>query len=298
MPRVVRRTSGAVSDTGHGTAFEQYLSEIRRLPLLSIDEERALARRAREGCPIAAEQLVTANLRFVISYVKRYQGQGIDFPDLVAIGNEGLVRAAEKFDPERGVKFISYAVWWVRQSVLKALLEQTTMVRIPSHRHAARVRLVRTRRLLTRELERTPTDDELASALGVSLDEVRQTLACITRDISLDAPVSPGDADAPALDERLRTDDPHAPSTIEVETDLGLRREFLQQLFRQYLTPREVRVLTLHFGLDGTSDPLSLEQIGPLLGVTRERVRQVRERALAKLRGCPDVQRLGGSLLS
>ncbi len=299
MPRVARRTSGAVPIvSGHGPAFEQYLSEVRRLPLLSIEEERALAQRARDGCPLAAERLVTANLRFVISYVKRYQGQGLDLADLVAIGNEGLFRAVGKFDPDRGVKFISYAVWWIRQAVLKALVEQTTTVRVPSHRHTARMRLARVRRLLTGELGRAPTEDELACALDVTLSEVRQTLQCITRDISLDTPPRPGDDHAPSLTERLRTDDPDAPSEIEAYTDRGLRHRFVQRLFAEYLTPREARVLTLYFGLDEASDPLTLEQIGRVLGVTRERVRQLRERAYAKLRECPDIQRFGESLLT
>src|SRR5690606_24715958 len=147
-------------------AFEQYLADIKDLPMITdIEEERALARRARDGDEAAAAALVTANLRFVIAFVKRYQGHGLELGDLVAIGNEGLWRAVRKFDPERGVKFISYAVWWVRQAVLKALAEQTRSVRFPLNQNTIVVRYARAQSLLAQQLGRTPTDAELATAL-------------------------------------------------------------------------------------------------------------------------------------
>src|SRR5512141_235948 len=149
------------------TAFDQYLQDIQKLPLISdAEEERRLARRAQAGDEKAAERLVTANLRFVISYVKKYQGHGLDLSELVAIGNEGLLKAVKKFDPDHGVKFISYAVWWVRQAVLKALAEQTRTVRIPLNQNAALVRMSRVSGLLAQELGREATDAELAMALG------------------------------------------------------------------------------------------------------------------------------------
>ena len=155
-------------------AFDQYLQDIQKLPLIDDPaEERRLARLAQRGDPAAAERLVTANLRFVISYVKKYQGHGLDLSELVAIGNEGLLKAVRKFDPEQGVKFISYAVWWVRQAVLKALAEQTRSVRIPLNQNAQLIKMSRTEMVLAQELGRDPTDNEIARALGDTVDNVR-----------------------------------------------------------------------------------------------------------------------------
>src|SRR6478735_1761940 len=156
------------------TAFDQYLQDIQKLPLIDDpEEERRLARRAQRGDEKAAERLVTANLRFVISYVKKYQGHGLDLSELVAIGNEGLLKAVRKFDPEQGVKFISYAVWWVRQAVLKALAEQTRSVRIPLNQNSQLIKLARAESFLAQELGREPTDDEIATALNDTVDNVR-----------------------------------------------------------------------------------------------------------------------------
>ena len=256
----------------------------------SVEEERALARRARDGDAAAAERLVTANLRFVIAFVKRYQGHGLDLGDLVAIGNEGLLRAVRKFDPERGVKFISYAVWWVRQAVLKALAEQTRSVRFPLNQNTAVVRFAKAQGLLAQELGRTPSDDELSTALALPLQEVRDAKRLFVTEVSLDAPVESGDARAATLGERLPLGEGN---DIETHTDVALRREFIDRLFRQYLTPRERRILSLYYGLDPAEDARTLEEIGTALGVTRERIRQLRERAFAKLRACPEVRFLG-----
>src|SRR6201993_2300282 len=156
------------------TAFDQYLQDIQKLPLIDDpEEERRLARRAQRGDPKAAERLVTANLRFVISYVKKYQGHGLDLSELVAIGNEGLLKAVKKFDPDHGVKFISYAVWWVRQAVLKALAEQTRSVRIPLNQNSALVRMSRAQSFLAQELGREPTDAEIATALNDTIENIR-----------------------------------------------------------------------------------------------------------------------------
>ncbi|CAN5902848.1 hypothetical protein BH24GEM1_BH24GEM1_05890 [soil metagenome] len=155
-------------------SFDQYLLDIQKLPMITDpDEEKRLARRALSGDEVAAERLVTANLRFVISYVKKYQGHGLDLSELVAIGNEGLLKAVRKFDPDHGVKFISYAVWWVRQAVLKALAEQTRSVRIPLNQNSALVRMSRAQAFLAQELGREPTDQEVATALNDTVDNIR-----------------------------------------------------------------------------------------------------------------------------
>jgi len=274
-----------------GESFEQYLRDIKDLPMITdIEEERALARKAREGDPVAAERLVTANLRFVIAFVKRYQGHGLELGDLVAIGNEGLLRAVRKFDPDRGVKFISYAVWWVRQAVLKALAEQTRSVRFPLNQNTAVVRFAKAQGLLAQELGRTPTDEELATALTQSVEEIREAKRLFVTEVSLDAPVDSGDLRSATLGERLPMGEG---SEIESQTDEMLRREFLDRLFRRYLTPRERRILSLYYGLDPQEEARTLEEIGSALGVTRERIRQLRERAFAKLRECPEVRHLG-----
>jgi RNA polymerase primary sigma factor len=272
-------------------SFEQYLRDIKDLPMIgSVEEERRLARRARDGDPDAAERLVTANLRFVIAFVKRYQGHGLDLSDLVAIGNEGLLRAVRKFDPERGVKFISYAVWWVRQAVLKALAEQTRSVRFPLNQNTAVVRFAKAQGLLAQELGRTPSDEELATALGLSVGEVRDAKRLFVTEVSLDAPLDTGDMRSSSLGERLPVGEG---TEIETHTDEVLRRDFIERIFRQYLTPRERRILSLYYGLDPTEEARTLEEIGVALGVTRERIRQLRERAFIKLRACPEVRYLG-----
>src|SRR5690242_21308323 len=171
-------------------AFDQYLLDIQKLPMISDpDEEKRLARRAVAGDETAAERLVTANLRFVISYVKKYQGHGLDLSELVAIGNEGLLKAVKKFDPDHGVKFISYAVWWVRQAVLKALAEQTRSVRIPLNQNSALIRMSRAEGFLAQELGREATDHEVALALGDSIENIRASRRMTAAELSLDMPV-------------------------------------------------------------------------------------------------------------
>jgi RNA polymerase primary sigma factor len=293
MPRCRRRVPDRARSTPLVAAesFEQYLRDIKDLPMIgSVDEERALARRARAGDPDAADRLVTANLRFVIAFVKRYQGHGLELGDLVAIGNEGLLRAVRKFDPDRGVKFISYAVWWVRQAVLKALAEQTRSVRFPLNQNTAVVRFAKAQGLLAQELGRTPTDGELSTALSMSVHDIREAKRLFVSEVSLDAPAETADARSASLGERLPVGEG---SEIETRTDEILRRDFIDRLFRQYLTPRERRILSLYYGLDPDAEALTLEEIGVALGVTRERIRQLRERAFAKLRACPEVQFLG-----
>jgi RNA polymerase primary sigma factor len=273
-------------------SFDQYLHDIQKLPLITDpEEERRLARRAQRGDEAAAERLVTANLRFVISYVKKYQGHGLELSELVAIGNEGLLKAVRKFDPDHGVKFISYAVWWVRQAVLKALAEQTRSVRIPLNQNSALIRLGRCATYLAQELGREATDAELAKAVGDTAENVRAARRMAGIEVSLDAPVERQDRAASTFGERVPG--VHA-GDIEEQTDARLRREFIGRLFARHLTARERKILSLYYGLEEGSEALTLEKIGELMGVTRERIRQIRERAFEKLRDSPDVKGLKG----
>ncbi len=278
--------------TNPSGAFDQYLQDIQKLPLIKDpEEERRLARRVQKGDEKAAERLVTANLRFVISYVKKYQGHGLDLSELVAIGNEGLLKAVKKFDPDQGVKFISYAVWWVRQAVLKALAEQTRSVRIPLNQNSQLIRLSRTETFLSQELGREPTDNEIATALEDTVENVRTARRMTAAELSLDAPVDRSDKDAATLGERFAGIEG---GEIEDSTDGKLMREFIDRIFQKYLTPRERKILYLYYGLEEGSEAMTLEKIGALMGVTRERIRQIRERAFEKLRESPDGRALKG----
>ena len=274
------------------TAFDQYLQDIQKLPLIrDPEEERRLARRAQKGDEKAAERLVTANLRFVISYVKKYQGHGLDLSELVAIGNEGLLKAVRKFDPDQGVKFISYAVWWVRQAVLKALAEQTRSVRIPLNQNSQLIRLARAETVLAQVLKRDPTEQEIGRLLEETPENVRAAKQMSATEISLDAPLDRSDREASTLGERFAGVDS---TEIEEVTDFKLMREFIDRVFTKYLTPRERKILYLYYGLEEGSDAMTLEKIGALMGVTRERIRQIRERAFEKLRESPDGRALAG----
>lgn len=274
------------------TAFDQYLQDIQKLPLITDPaEEKRLARLAQKGDEAAAERLVTANLRFVISYVKKYQGHGLDLSELVAIGNEGLLKAVRKFDPDQGVKFISYAVWWVRQAVLKALAEQTRSVRIPLNQNSQLIRLSRAETILGQVLKRDPTDHELGRLLEETPEQVRAAKQMSATEVSLDAPVDRSDREACTLGERFSGAD-----GVEIEdtTDVKLMRETIRQVFQRHLTPRERKILSLYYGLDEGAEAMTLEKIGALMGVTRERIRQIRERAFEKLREAPEGRSLAG----
>ncbi|MDE2873805.1 MAG: RNA polymerase sigma factor RpoD/SigA [Gemmatimonadota bacterium] len=272
-------------------SFDQYLQDVERYPLISDpEEERALARRARTGDKEAAERLVTANLRFVISYVKKYQGRGLGLAELVCIGNEGLLKAVKKFDPDKGVKFISYAVWWIRQTVLQALAEQTRSVRIPLNQNSNLARLARTNTALTQQLGRTPTDQELAREMGEPLDTVRALRRVAAAELSLDAPLDRGDRDSASFGERFAGADG---TEIEEDVEATARRHYLETMFDSYLTERERKILYLYYGLDD-GEERTLEEIGSLLGVTRERIRQIRNRAFEKLRDSPQGDSLSG----
>jgi RNA polymerase primary sigma factor len=272
-------------------SFDQYLQDVEKYPLIQDpEEERALARRARLGDREAAERLVTANLRFVISYVKKYQGRGLGLAELVCIGNEGLLKAVKKFDPDKGVKFISYAVWWIRQTVLQALAEQTRSVRIPLNQNSNLARLSRVDTLLTQQLGRSPTDQEIAEEMAEPLDTIRALRRVAASELSLDAPVDRSDRDSSSLGERFAGAES---SDIEEDVEIVARREFLEEMFNRYLTERERKILYLYYGLDD-GEERTLEEIGSLLGVTRERIRQIRNRAFEKLKESPQGESLSG----
>ena len=292
MEPVTETRSKGYFRSSPSSAFDQYLQDIQKLPLIaSAEEERRLARRAQKGDTEAAERLVTANLRFVISYVKKYQGHGLDLSELVAIGNEGLLKAVRKFDPDQGVKFISYAVWWVRQAVLKALAEQTRSVRIPLNQNSQLIRLARAETVLSQVLKRDPTEQELGRLLDETPEQVRSAKQMSATEVSLDAPVDRSDREASTLGERFAGKDG---VEIEETTDSKLVREFIDRVFTRYLTPRERKILYLYYGLEEGSEAMTLERIGALMGVTRERIRQIRERAFEKLRESPDGRALAG----
>lgn len=270
-------------------SFDQYLFDVEKYPLIEDpSEERELARRARTGDKEAAERLVTANLRFVISYVKKYQGRGLGLAELVCIGNEGLLKAVKKFDPDKGVKFISYAVWWIRQTVLQALAEQTRSVRIPLNQNSNLVKLSRTETALTQTLGRSPTDQEIADEMGEPVDTVRALRRVAASELSLDAPIDRGDRDSASFGERFAGAEAE---DIEETVESQAQREFLDRMFEKYLTERERKILYLYYGLDD-GEERTLEEIGSLLGVTRERIRQIRNRAFEKLRESPDGEAL------
>jgi RNA polymerase primary sigma factor len=270
-------------------SFDQYLFDVEKYPLIEDPkEERELARRARVGDKEAAERLVTANLRFVISYVKKYQGRGLGLAELVCIGNEGLLKAVKKFDPDKGVKFISYAVWWIRQTVLQALAEQTRSVRIPLNQNSNLVKLSRTDTALTQMLGRSPTDQEIADEMGEPVETVRALRRVAASELSLDAPIDRGDRDSASFGERFAGAEAE---DIQETVESQAQREFLDRMFEKYLTERERKILYLYYGLDD-GEERTLEEIGSLLGVTRERIRQIRNRAFEKLRESPDGEAL------
>src|SRR5690349_9969416 len=255
------------------SAFDQYLQDIQRLPLIDDpEEERRLARRAQQGDNAAAERLVTANLRFVISYVKKYQGHGLDLSELVAIGNEGLLKAVRKFDPDQGVKFISYAVFCLKKKMLKALAEQTRSVRIPLNQNSQLIRLARAETILAQVLKRDPTEEEISHLLEEAPETVRAAKQMSATEVSLDAPIDRSDREASTLGERFAGVDG---ADIEDRCDYKLMREFIDRVFRKYLSPRERKILYLYYGLEEGSEAMTLEKIGALMGVTRERIRQI-----------------------
>ena len=258
-------------------SLDQYLRDISVFPLIPREEEIVLAQRIREGDQDALDKLVRSNLRFVVSVAKKYQNQGVSLSDLINEGNLGLIRAAHKFDETKGIKFISYAVWWIRQAILQALAEQSRIVRVPLNRAGTLHRIGRRASTLLQELGREATHAEIAEGLDISEDEVARTMSISQAHLSLDAPMTPGE-DNRLLD--YLADHEH-PTPDEEAFEHALTESIGEAL--SGLKPREARILRLYFGLD-SEDPMTLEQIGELLGITRERVRQIKEKALSRLR--------------
>ena len=258
-------------------SLDKYLQEIGKVELITADEEVELAQRIRQGDKIALEKLTKANLRFVVSVSKQYQNQGLSLPDLINEGNLGLIKAAQRFDETRGFKFISYAVWWIRQSILQALAEQSRIVRLPLNKIGSINKINKTYAKLEQEFEREPNAEEIAEALDITEAEVKESMKNAGRHVSMDAPLVQ-DEDNNMYDV-LKSDE-----VITPETELlyeSLRKEIDRAI--STLTPREADIVRLYFGLNG-SHPMTLEEIGEKFDLTRERVRQIKEKAIRRLK--------------
>jgi RNA polymerase primary sigma factor len=271
-----KRTLAQPSDEGR-ESLDHYLADISKIPLLRPEEELALARRAAKGEPEAQEALARHNVRFVVSVAKQFQHRGVPLMDLIGEGNLGLLTAARKFDPDRGVKFISYAVWWIRQAIQAAIARQGRPVRVPLNRTADLNRLVRTTTALKEQFGRMPTVEELVRATGLTTGSVRALSGVNADAVRLDQPGRDGDGTERMERFALATD-----ATTDAAALAGSRAEGVAAALAS-LPPRDARVLRLYFGLDD-GRARTLEEIGAMLGVTRERIRQLRDRALERLR--------------
>ena len=274
------KISKQITDRNAGT-LDKYLADIAKESLLTTDEEVALAQRIKAGDQAALDKLVRANLRFVVSVAKQYQNQGLSLQDLIDEGNLGLVKAAQRFDETRGFKFISYAVWWIRQSILQAVAEQSRIIRLPMNQVGALAKVKKAISLLEQKLERRPTIKEIAEAVGLPEDKVDQLLSLNSRAVSTDAPLDDED-DANFLDVYVAED--------EATTDAGVEQESTSRAIRKsldMLNEKERTILCMYFGL-GTSREYSLEEIAMKLDISRERTRQLRDRALKRLKTEPN----------
>jgi len=260
-------------------SLDKYLQEIGRVELISADEEVELARKIRLGDRVALERLTKANLRFVVSVSKQYQNQGLALPDLINEGNLGLIKAAERFDETRGFKFISYAVWWIRQSILQALAEQARIVRLPLNKIGTINKINKAFSELEQKFERPPSAEELAEFLECTPDEIKQSLANNGRHVSMDAPLVEGDESSSSMYDVLVNDTLPGPEKELVSE--SLRKDIERSL--STLTSREGDVVRLYYGLNG-KHPMTLEEIGERFDLTRERVRQIKEKAIRRLK--------------
>lgn len=258
-------------------SLDKYLQEIGREDLITVEEEVELAQRIRNGDRIALEKLTRANLRFVVSVAKQYQNQGLSLPDLINEGNLGLIKAAEKFDETRGFKFISYAVWWIRQSILQALAEQSRIVRLPLNQVGSLNKINKAFSKFEQENERRPSPEELADVLDIPVDKIADTMKVSGRHISVDAPFVEGE-DNSLLDVMINDDSPNADRSLINES---LSKE-IERVLVHTLSERERDIVKKFFGLGVTE--MTLEEIGDEFGLTRERVRQIKEKAIRKLR--------------
>jgi RNA polymerase primary sigma factor len=265
------------------SSLDLYLNEIRKYPLLSRAEEVELARKVRLGDKEAQEKLVRSNLRFVVSIAKKYVGNGVPLEDLINDGNVGLVKAAERFDPERGFKFISYAVWWIRQSILVSVSENSRMIRMPMNRVGLAQKTTKVSRKLTQDLGREADAEELAKELGVTREEIEEVTIFSQQHLSLDQPVHDEGNESTFMDQIV--DDKNAAPDMGAYAD-ALKRDMARAL--EALTERERTILTRYYGLSGVK-PRTLEEIGKEMGYTRERIRQIKEQAIDKLRSRPQA---------
>jgi RNA polymerase primary sigma factor len=259
-------------------SLDKYLQEIGRVELITAEEEVELARRIKQGEQLALERLTKANLRFVVSVSKQYQNQGLSLPDLINEGNLGLIKAAQRFDETRGFKFISYAVWWIRQSILQALAEQSRIVRLPLNKIGSINKINKTFAKLEQEFEREPSAEEIAQVLEMAPEDIKETMKNNGRHVSMDAPLSTSE-DGGSMYDVLMNEDLPSPEG-------GLINESLQKEIERALstlTSREADVVRLYFGLSG-QHPLTLEEIGEKFDLTRERVRQIKEKAVRRLK--------------
>ncbi|MFZ1527396.1 MAG: RNA polymerase sigma factor RpoD/SigA [Ferruginibacter sp.] len=259
-------------------SLEKYLQEIGKVDLISPEEEARLAGLIKKGDQNALDRLTKANLRFVVSVAKQYQNQGLTLPDLINEGNLGLIKAAQRFDETKGFKFISYGVWWIRQSILQALAEQSRIVRLPLNKVGLTNRISKAYAQLEQEFEREPTADELATLLDMDVDEITDTMSVAAKHVSMDQPF--GDGDDNTLADTLSN-----PNALGTDDALAVKASLNMEIERSLntLTPRQKEVITAFFGL-GIDHPLSLEDIGERYSLTRERVRQIKDNAIDKLR--------------
>lgn len=259
-------------------SLDKYLQEIGKVELLSAEKEVELAKRIRKGDRSALDQLIRANLRFVVSVSKQYQNQGLTLPDLINEGNLGLIKAAQRFDETRGFKFISYAVWWIRQSILQALAEQARIVRLPLNKIGSINKINKVFSTLEQKYERSPTHDEIAKELEIAPNDVRESMDTSGRHLSMDAPLT-NDEDSNSLrDVMLSKDAPEPDGQLILES---LRKEIERSL--STLTNREADIIRMYYGLNGKQQ-FTLEEIGEAFELTRERVRQIKEKAIKRLK--------------
>lgn len=274
----MRQLKIAKQVTNRDTAsLDKYLTEIGKVELINAEQEVELAKRIKEGDQRAMEKLVKANLRFVVSVAKQYQNQGLTLPDLINEGNLGLIKAAQRFDETRGFKFISYAVWWIRQSILQALAEQARIVRLPLNKIGSINKINKAFSELEQKFEREPSAEEIAEILEISENEVKESMQNSGRHVSMDAPLTEGE-DGDMYDVVRSGDSPSPDNQLVIES---LRQEIERSLTT--LTPREADVLRLFFGLAGET-AMTLEEIGERFDLTRERVRQIKEKAIRRLK--------------
>ncbi|WP_339711944.1 sigma-70 family RNA polymerase sigma factor [uncultured Kriegella sp.] len=258
-------------------SLDKYLQEIGKVDLITADEEVELAQRIKAGDQVALEKLTKANLRFVVSVAKQYQNQGLTLPDLINEGNLGLIKAAQRFDETRGFKFISYAVWWIRQSILQALAEQSRIVRLPLNKIGSINKINKTFAFLEQAHERMPSAEEIAKELDMTVEDVKQSIKNSGRHVSMDAPLIDGE-DSNLYDVLRSGESPNPDKDLLHES---LRTEIERAL--ETLTPREADVIRLYFGLAGQHS-MTLEEIGETFDLTRERVRQIKEKAIRRLK--------------